>query len=167
MGSFIRNSALLIIILVFVGFFGYWSTQVELDEMARIQGVVIPSSKEKVIQSEFNGRLIEINIKLGDRMNAGDLIARVSDEEMLADQSSIQEDLLRSRGSVKRIEALQQMSIPSFNNEFVRGQLDGRADIALEQVEIARTSIAAYQEEVTLIEKQRDQINQKINDARS
>ena len=167
MGSFVRNSALLIIILVFVGFFGYWSTQVELDEMARIQGVVIPSSKEKVIQSEFNGRLIEINIKLGDRMNAGDLIARVSDEEMLADQSSIQEDLLRSRGSVKRIEALQQMEIPSFNNEFVRGQLDGRADIALEQVEIARTSIAAYQEEVTLIENQRDQINQKINDARS
>ena len=98
MGSFIRNSALLIIILVFVGFFGYWSTQVELDEMARIQGVVIPSSKEKVIQSEFNGRLIEINIKLGDRMNAGDLIARVSDEEMLADQSSIQEDLSEVQG---------------------------------------------------------------------
>ena len=36
MGSFIETQRL-IIILVFVGFFGYWSTQVELDEMARIQ----------------------------------------------------------------------------------------------------------------------------------
>ena len=27
----------------------------------------LPSSKEKVIQSEFNGRLVQINVKVGDK----------------------------------------------------------------------------------------------------
>ena len=107
MGSFIRNSALLIIILVFVGFFGYWSTQVELDEMARIQGVVIPSSKEKVIQSEFNGRLIEINIKLGDRMNAGDLIVIASRPSMRPQAGS-----MKVASSVKNSASADQPSSP-------------------------------------------------------
>ena len=153
--------------VIFTGFFIFWANQVELDEMTRIQGVVMPSSKEKVIQSEFNGRLTEIRVKLGDRLAAGDLIARVSDEEMLADRESVREDLLRSSGSIHRIESMQTMEIPSFSSTFVKEVLQGRADIALEQVEIARTALASYREEMTLIQNQRDQIRQRISDALS
>ena len=167
MGRLVRNSALLFIMVIFTGFFIYWANQVELDEMTRIQGIVMPSSKEKVIQSEFNGRLTEIRVKLGDRLAQGDLIARVSDEEMLADRESVREDLLRSNGSIHRIEAMQSMEIPSFPAAFVNETLEGRADIALEQVEIARTSLSVYREETTLIQNQRDQVRQKIADALS
>jgi adhesin transport system membrane fusion protein len=167
MGRLIRNSALLFITVIFTVFFVFWANQVELDEMTRIQGVVIPSSKEKVIQSEFNGRLTDIRVKLGDRLAAGDLIARVSNEEMLADRESVREDLLRSNGSIHRIESMQSMEIPSFSSTFVKEVLQGRADIALEQVEIARTALSAYREEMTLIQNQRDQTRQKISDALS
>ena len=167
MGRLVRNSALLFIMVIFTVFFIYWANQVELDEMTRIQGVVIPSSKEKVIQSEFNGRLTEIKVKQGDRLAEGDLIARVSDEEMVADRESVREDLLRSSGSIHRIEAMQSMEIPSFPAVFLKENLEGRADIALEQVEIARTALSSYLEEVTLIQNQRDQIRQKISDALS
>ena len=167
MGRLVRNSALLFIMVIFTVFFIYWANQVELDEMTRIQGVVIPSSKEKVIQSEFNGRLTEIKVKQGDRLAEGDLIARVSDEEMVADRESVREDLLRSSGSIHRIEAMQSMEIPSFPAAFLKENLEGRADIALEQVEIARTALSSYLEEVTLIQNQRDQIRQKISDALS
>ena len=167
MGRLIRNSALLFIMVIFTGFFVYWANQVELDEMTRIQGVVMPSSKEKVIQSEFNGRLTEIWVKLGDRLAEGDLIAKVSDEEMAADRETVREDLLRSNGRIHRIEAMQSMEIPSFPAPFVKSALEGRADIALEQVEIARTALSAYREEMTLIQNQRDQIRQKIADALS
>tara|TARA_B100001248_G_C27017344_1_gene290353 strand:- start:309 stop:527 length:219 start_codon:yes stop_codon:yes gene_type:complete len=68
MHTYIRNTALLIIISVFALFLVIWTNLVELDEMSRVQGVVIPSSKEKVIQSEFNGRLVEIKVKTGDRL---------------------------------------------------------------------------------------------------
>ena len=62
---------------------------------------------------------------------------------------------------------MQSMAIPSFPASFVKSVLEGRADIALEQVEIARTALSAYREEMTLIQNQRDQIRQKIADALS
>ena len=88
MHPYIKNTALLIILVIFTIFIITWSNLVVLDELSRVQGVVIPSSKEKVIQSEFNGRLVEIRVKLGDRLKKNDLVARVSDEEIIEDQKT-------------------------------------------------------------------------------
>ena len=71
--TYLRNSALLVIIVGFTIFAVWWSNQVELDEFARMQGVVIPSTKEKVIQSEFPGRLISTNVVVGQFVLEGEL----------------------------------------------------------------------------------------------
>ena len=167
MNTYLKNTALLGILTVFTLFIIIWANLVELDEMSRVQGKIIPSSKEKVIQSEFNGRLVKINVKVGDKLKKGEEIARVSDEEIIADQKSYNEDFLRSIASIKRIEAMRSLDIPTFNTSFVKEELQGRADIALEQVEIARTSLNSYKEEITLIKNQRDQIVQQIQDLKS
>ena len=167
MNTYVKNTALLGILTVFTLFIIIWAILVELDEMSRVQGKIIPSSKEKVIQSEFNGRLVKINVKVGDKLKKGEEIARVSDEEIIADQKSYNEDFLRSIASIKRIEAMRDLDIPTFNSSFVKEELKGRADIALEQVEIARTSLNSYKEEVKLIKNQRDQIVQQIKDLKS
>ena len=157
MNSYIRNTALLIILVIFTVFLVVWSNLVVLDEMSRVQGVIIPSSKEKVIQSEFNGRLVEIKVKLGDKLKKNDLIARVSDEEIIEDQKSKREDYLRAKASIQRIESLRFLKVPKFDTKFVREELENRSDIALEQIEIAQTSLASYNEELLLIKNQRDQ----------
>ena len=167
MNTYVKNTALLGILSVFTLFIIIWANLVELDEMSRVQGKIIPSSKEKVIQSEFNGRLVKINVKVGDKLKKGEEIARVSDEEIIADQKSYNEDFLRSIASIKRIEAMRSLDIPTFNSSFVKEELQGRADIALEQIEIARTSLNSYKEELTLIKNQRDQIVQQIQDLKS
>ena len=167
MNTYVKNTALLGILTVFTLFIIIWANLVELDEMSRVQGKIIPSSKEKVIQSEFNGRLVKINVKVGDKLKKGEEIARVSDEEIIADQKSHNEDFLRSTASIKRIEAMRSLDIPTFNSSFVKEELKGRADIALEQVEIARTSLNSYNEEIKLIKNQRDQIVQQIKDLKS
>ncbi len=167
MNTYVKNTALLGILTVFTLFIIIWANLVELDEMSRVQGKIIPSSKEKVIQSEFNGRLVKINVKVGDKLKKGEEIARVSDEEIIADQKSYNEDFLRSIASIKRIEAMRSLDIPTFNSTFVKDELQGRADIALEQIEIARTSLNSYKEEITLIKNQRDQIVQQIKDLKS
>ena len=167
MNTYVKNTALLGILTVFTLFIIIWANLVELDEMSRVQGKIIPSSKEKVIQSEFNGRLVKINVKVGDKLKKGEEIARVSDEEIIADQKSYNEDFLRSIASIKRIEAMRSLDIPTFNTSFVKEELQGRADIALEQIEIARTSLNSYKEELTLIKNQRDQIVQQIQDLKS
>ena len=59
---------------------------------------------------------------------------------------------------------MRSLDIPTFNTSFVKEELQGRADIALEQIEIARTSLNSYKEELTLIKNQRDQIVQQIQD---
>ena len=151
MNSYIRNTALLIILVIFTVFLVVWSNLVVLDEMSRVQGVIIPSSKEKVIQSEFNGRLVEIKVKLGDKLKKNDLIARVSDEEIIEDQKSKREDYLRAKASIQRIESLRFLKVPKFDTKFVREELENRSDIALEQIEIAQTSLASYNEELLLI----------------
>ncbi len=166
MHPYIKNTALLIILVVFTIFIIIWSNLVVLDELSRVQGVVIPSSKEKVIQSEFNGRLVEIKVKLGDRLKKNDLVARVSDEEIIEDQKTNKEDYLRAKASIKRIEAIRSLKIPSFDSKFVKEELENRSDIALEQIEIAQTSLASYNEELLLINNQRDQILQKIKDTK-
>ena len=64
MNTYVKNTALLGILTVFTLFIIIWANLVELDEMSRVQGKIIPSSKEKVIQSEFNGRLVKIGLKV-------------------------------------------------------------------------------------------------------
>ncbi len=167
MNTYVRNTALLIIISVLALFLVIWTNLVELDEMSRVQGVVIPSSKEKVIQSEFNGRLVEIKVKTGDRLKKNDLVARVSDEEIIEDQKTNREDFLRSKASIQRIEALRLFKIPKFGSAFVKEELENRSDIALEQIEIAQTTLDSYNEELLLIKNQRDQILQKIKDSKT
>ena len=167
MHAYIRNTALLIILSVFTIFLIIWTNLVELDEMSRVQGVVVPSSKEKVIQSEFNGRLVEIKVKSGDRLKKNDLVARVSDEEIIEDQKTNREDFLRSKASIRRIEALRTFKTPKFGSIFVKEELENRSDIALEQIEIAQTTLDSYNEELFLIKNQRDQILQKIKDSKS
>ena len=132
-----------------------------------MQGVVIPSSKEKVIQSEFNGRLVEIKVKLGDKLKKNDLVARVSDEEILEDRKTNNEDFLRAKASITRIESLRQFKLPAFDSKFVKDELETRADIALEQIEIAQTKLDSYNKELLLINNQRDQVSQKIKDSKS
>ena len=167
MHAYIRNTALLIILSVFTIFLIIWTNLVELDEMSRVEGVVVPSSKEKVIQSEFNGRLVEIKVKSGDRLKKNDLVARVSDEEIIEDQKTNREDFLRSKASIRRIEALRTFKTPKFGSIFVKEELENRSDIALEQIEIAQTTLDSYNEELFLIKNQRDQILQKIKDSKS
>ena len=167
MNTYVKNTALLVILTIFTLFIIIWANLVELDEMSRVQGKIIPSSKEKVIQSEFNGRLVQINVKVGDKLKKDDVIARVSDEEIIADQKSYEEDFLRSIASIVRIEAMRKMDIPTYDSSFVEKELKGRADIALEEIEIARTSLNSYKEDLTLIKNQRDQILQQIKDLKS
>ncbi len=167
MNPYIRNTSLLVILSIFTIFLIIWSNLVVLDEMSRVQGVVIPSSKEKVIQSEFNGRLVEIKVKLGDKLKKNDLVARVSDEEILEDRKTSNEDFLRAKASINRIESLRQLKLPAFDSKFVKDELENRADIALEQIEIAQTKLDSYNKEILLINNQRDQISQKIKDSKS
>ena len=161
--SYIRNSALLIIIVGFTIFSIWWSNQVELDEFARMQGVVIPSTKEKIIQSEFPGRLVSTNVVVGQFVLEGDILAKVQDEELYTDLMIKTEESKRAEAALIRTAALQNEKMPEFDETWV----GGLKQIALEQIVIAKTRLITLNSEKKLLASELSQLNQQISDTKS
>lgn len=64
---------LALVVLALVG----WAAVAEIDEVTRGEGKVIPSRQIQVLQSQDGGVIREINVRAGDRVEAGDLLVRL------------------------------------------------------------------------------------------
>src|SRR5690554_4960510 len=58
-----------------IALFGVWAYYANLDEVATGQGVVVPSSREQVIQSLEGGIVGDIRVREGDIVEAGQILA--------------------------------------------------------------------------------------------
>ena len=70
-----KSLYILLSVIVFLCIFLLWAAVFSIDEVSRGDGRVIPSSKEKIIQSLDGGILAAIDVKEGQVVNAGDIIA--------------------------------------------------------------------------------------------
>lgn len=161
--AYIRNSILLFIIVVFTVFAIWWSNTVQLDEFSRMQGKIIPSTKEKVIQSEFSGRLISLNVIVGQYVLEGAVLAKVQDEELLTDLEIKNEEVKRAEAALMRTAALQQKELPKFDDEW----MSNWKQIALEQLIVAETRLTTLRTEKNLLASELRQVKQQIIDTRS
>ena len=161
--AYIRNSILLFIIVVFTVFAIWWSNTVQLDEFSRMQGKIIPSTKEKVIQSEFSGRLISLNVIVGQYVLEGAVLAKVQDEELLTDLEIKNEEVKRAEAALMRTAALQKKELPKFDDEW----MSNWKQIALEQLIVAETRLTTLRTEKNLLASDLRQVKQQIIDTRS
>ena len=69
-----KTSILFYIISSFCLIAVIWGSLARIDMVVRAQGEVIPATKVKVIQSVFPGVIEKINVKLGDKVNKGDIL---------------------------------------------------------------------------------------------
>ena len=161
--AYIRNSILLFIIVVFTVFAIWWSNTVQLDEFSRMQGKIIPSTKEKVIQSEFSGRLISLNVIVGQYVLEGAVLAKVQDEELLTDLEIKNEEVKRAEAALMRTAALQKKELPKFDDEW----MSNWKQIALEQLIVAETRLTTLRTEKNLLASELRQVKQQIIDTRS
>lgn len=58
-----------------IAVFGMWAYYAQLDEVATGQGVVVPSSREQVIQSLEGGIVADVRVREGDLVEAGQVLA--------------------------------------------------------------------------------------------
>lgn len=63
-------------LVVLIVFFG-WASVAELDEVTRAQGSVIASARTQLIESQDGGVLETLLVREGDRVAAGQLLARI------------------------------------------------------------------------------------------
>lgn len=101
------HSLVITILLLAVLSFIVWANQFYLDQVARTNGEVITSSRVQVIQSVDGGVLEKLNVKEGDRVVAGQILAQLDQtrigaavKEIEARLSALKVKALRLRAEV-------------------------------------------------------------------
>jgi adhesin transport system membrane fusion protein len=98
-GSSFRASALLILVIAFIGTAVIWAHQTEIDDVTRGDGRIVPSSQIQIIQAAESGILKALHVQEGDLVEIDTLLMEL-DRTMLAsqlDQERARTDALRIR----------------------------------------------------------------------
>lgn len=96
---------LLVMIALFFVFFTLWANFATLDEVTRGQGKIIPSSEVQAMQTIDAGIVDEILVKEGDQVEAGQVLARLSDIEASSDLGANRARYLGLLASITRLQA--------------------------------------------------------------
>lgn len=91
------------VLAVFLGL-GVWAYFAELVEVSSGSGKVIPSSREQVIQSLEGGILATLNVREGDIVEAGQVLAQLDPTQS---ESSVDETAARYRAALARVSRLE------------------------------------------------------------
>ena len=180
-------SAFLLLVALVWAWFGM------LDEVSTGTGKVIPSSRDQVLQSLEGGILTELKVHEGDRVEAGQIVARL---DATRSQSNVGESAARYRAALAAASRLnaevndQQLTFPAELNAFPeliasetrlykarRAQLNDataqfKESLALANRELAITqrlakSGAASSVEVLRLQRDKSDLELKLTDMRS
>jgi multidrug resistance efflux pump len=93
------------IILIFFGGFGAWAVTAPLHGAVVANGFVRVEGNRKSIQHLDGGIVKELNVKEGDRVNAGDVLIVLDDTQARAEYNVLSQQLLVLRATEERLKA--------------------------------------------------------------
>jgi adhesin transport system membrane fusion protein len=140
---------LLALLLVALLVFGVWATMFRIDEVARAKGEVIASSRVQVIQSVDGGVLQQLMVREGDRVKAGQLLARLDQTRFGASVGEVEARLFGLQAKVVRL----------------RAEVTGEARLAFPADLLARSAETARVEEA-LFRQRRQGIGEELRTLR-
>lgn len=115
--SHLSTWLLLAMVMIVLGF-GVWATQFRLDEVTRAPGEVIASSRVQVIQAVDGGVLAELRVREGDRVRAGQVLARLDPTRVEATAGEARARLIGLQAKLARLRAeATGLSQPQFPRE--------------------------------------------------
>ena len=96
----------LVVLFVTIAFF--WLKFTLVDEVIRADGVIEPEGKVQTVQSRFQSVVDNLNVVVGDRVQKGDVLLTLNDEESkaqleenLSSISSLQAEIVRLKAEVE------------------------------------------------------------------
>ncbi|TEW51729.1 HlyD family efflux transporter periplasmic adaptor subunit [Psychromonas algicola] len=96
---------LLIVLLASLVSFYFWATSFRIDEVAKATGEIISSSRVQIIQAVDGGVISELNVKEGDLVKAGDILARLDTTRIQASVSEVEAKLFAVKARAIRLRA--------------------------------------------------------------
>jgi len=126
------NSSRKLIYTFFIGFviFIIWAYSFEIERSIRAQGQIIASDKTQVIQTSDGGIIEVINVKEGDRVKKGEILAVLEKERASASYLDTKGKVAALRVSLARLQAEVYGRPLQFSNdlqhyeEFIKNQTD-------------------------------------------
>src|SRR5262245_13142160 len=100
-----RHGPLLIVLAVAAAAFVVWASIFQIDEVARARGEVITGTRVQVIQSVDGGVLNELLVHEGDRVRAGQVLARLDQTRFASSVGEIKARLFALEAKVARLRA--------------------------------------------------------------
>jgi len=82
-----------------------WSVFAPLDQIARAEGQVIPTARVQVIQSLDGGKITEIRVREGDRVEAGELLVVLDKVKLASGVEEARARVAALTATMSRIEA--------------------------------------------------------------
>jgi len=82
-----------------------WANFAVLDEITRGEGKVIPSSQTQIVQSEKGGVILDLKVREGDIVNAGDVVAVIDNTQLATNMAELQQRYFTGLSASARLQA--------------------------------------------------------------
>jgi membrane fusion protein, adhesin transport system len=156
-----RDHILLYAIAALFVFFVAWANIAELEEVARGDGKVIPSSEVQVIQNLEGGIIDELTVKEGETVKPGQVVLRMRNIQARADFETTNQKYMGIYAAIIRLQAQASgKDTLEFPPEVVKA--------APESVSAERDAFTANrtqtQNQLLVLEQQRTQKEQEVNE---
>lgn len=123
-----RHGLLLTFLLLGLAAFVAWAMVFRIDEVARARGEVIASSRVQVIQAVDGGVLAQMEVKEGDRVEPGQILARLDQTRVGATVGEVEARLFALKAKAVRLRAevtgASALVFPNVIREAFREQVD-------------------------------------------
>lgn len=180
------RGVLIVLVLIIVaagGGYTYWQSQQTSLPTYIASGNGRIEAEEIRVATRYAGRVDAVLVDEGDQVSAGQILARMDTDELLASRARAQAEVAGAEAGVKQVEAeiVQRESQLSFaeqqlaravelvkNNNISREQLDQRRadrDVARAALEAARSQLVSAQRNVEAAEAELRRIQVQIDDA--
>ena len=147
----------------------YWASVVEIDEVIRANGKIVPASKAKTVQSEFQGSIEEILIDDGEKVEKNQVLLKLVDIEFVTQQKMNDEQYYAALSKLERLNFEAKLENPKFSENLKKI----RPDLVLLQMDIYQARGEILNEEIKLLvsekltlEQQKKELQTQLKNAK-
>jgi len=168
----VRARALLRVIALIIFLLIVWAAFAPLDEVARGEGKVIPSSQLQIIQSFDGGVVQEVLVREGQVVEKGDLLLRIDPTRFISTFRENRAEYLSLQARAARLQALTSNTALVFADDLVadapdivnheRSLYESNRKELDEQLSIARSQLAQRSEELNEVRAKLTQVTRAL-----
>ncbi len=146
---------------VFLVIFILWANLSKVDELARGQGKVIPSSEVKVLQSLEGGIVDEFLVTEGEAVKEGQVLMRLRDIDANSDLGSNQARYLGLKAAIARLKAEAEGALMP---EFPKDVMEGAPKNVAGEIDAFRANKLSEDQQIDVLQQQVTQRSQEVSE---